>query len=310
MLRRLGNPGARPKGMDPLSELSLTSFRRCSTCRMHYPATSQFFSRNRTRGGGPLQLRYICKVCDARKHKAAGGYVAWRRVWTPPSFHRCAGCDCVKSLAVDFYVLKTGRIDKRCKDCQRRGGEEYRASEDVKERARIQARVWHKANREQAAQRSREYYQANKERFAAYAKEYRERTREQRQTEEAREKNRENARRSYHKNKEKARASNREYIKRNPEANAERTRRRYALKVNAEGSHTIVEVRQMYADQDGRCAYCEVELNGRYVVEHMIPLSRGGRDDWTNLAIACALCNNRKYNRTTEEFFADMRRYA
>lgn len=60
----------------------------------------------------------------------------------------------------------------------------------------------------------------------------------------------------------------------------------------------------MYEDQCGVCAYCERELGGAYVVEHMIPLSRGGRDDWTNLAISCASCNSRKKTKTVEEFFS------
>jgi 5-methylcytosine-specific restriction endonuclease McrA len=32
-------------------------------------------------------------------------------------------------------------------------------------------------------------------------------------------------------------------------------------------------------------------------------LSRGGRNDWTNLAITCAVCNRSKGASTVEEFF-------
>lgn len=46
------------------------------------------------------------------------------------------------------------------------------------------------------------------------------------------------------------------------------------------------------------CAYC-----GRYgtTVEHLLPLSRGGRTTWVNTVVACAKCNNRKADRTPEE---------
>ncbi len=43
----------------------------------------------------------------------------------------------------------------------------------------------------------------------------------------------------------------------------------------------------MIQDQSGVCAYCESTLNGNYHVDHMIPLSRGGRNTWSNLAITC-----------------------
>ena len=78
--------------------------------------------------------------------------------------------------------------------------------------------------------------------------------------------------------------------------------RRRARELNAEGSYTPEEVWQMVDDQDGLCAYCETPLFGRYHIDHMIPLSRGGRNDWTNLAISCPECNFRKNARTAEEF--------
>lgn len=50
------------------------------------------------------------------------------------------------------------------------------------------------------------------------------------------------------------------------------------------------------------CAYCgsrfvETELT----VEHIVPVSRGGRHEWTNVVTACRSCNTRKGNRRPEE---------
>ena len=50
------------------------------------------------------------------------------------------------------------------------------------------------------------------------------------------------------------------------------------------------------------CAYC----GGRFVeldltVEHIVPVSRGGRHEWTNVVTACRSCNTRKGNRRPEE---------
>jgi len=61
-------------------------------------------------------------------------------------------------------------------------------------------------------------------------------------------------------------------------------------------------------DRDGRrCLYCgrgeaEVRRAGhRLTRDHVVPVSRGGRDVWRNVATACEPCNNRKADRTPDE---------
>lgn len=84
----------------------------------------------------------------------------------------------------------------------------------------------------------------------------------------------------------------------------------------------------VYSRQDGRCAYCERDLQpidvwkpvvqaamdpalwnnrvntGIPVLEHRVPVSRGGGYDLDNLCYACRRCNQRKGIRTAEEFAA------
>jgi 5-methylcytosine-specific restriction endonuclease McrA len=126
--------------------------------------------------------------------------------------------------------------------------------------------------------------QIGKAQIAAYFKEWR-----MRNPERFAELQRESYRRNYEKNYPR-------YL-----TNARNWRARKKL---ADGSHTSEEVQQMVRDQGGVCAYCELSLNGSYHVDHMIPLSRGGRNDWTNLAITCGNCNLSKGSMTLEEFFA------
>jgi len=62
----------------------------------------------------------------------------------------------------------------------------------------------------------------------------------------------------------------------------------------------------LFARDQYKCQYC-----GRHVTEfkprealtrdHLIPLSRGGTNDWTNVITACSPCNTRKGNRLPEE---------
>ncbi|GAC1656354.1 MAG: HNH endonuclease [Gemmatimonadaceae bacterium] len=54
------------------------------------------------------------------------------------------------------------------------------------------------------------------------------------------------------------------------------------------------------------CQYCgrsQAELKPRESLtrDHLIPLSRGGTNDWTNVVAACSACNTRKGNRLPAE---------
>jgi 5-methylcytosine-specific restriction endonuclease McrA len=54
------------------------------------------------------------------------------------------------------------------------------------------------------------------------------------------------------------------------------------------------------------CQYCgrhRQELRGREFLtrDHVIPLSRGGANSWTNVVTACSQCNNRKANHLPRE---------
>lgn len=51
--------------------------------------------------------------------------------------------------------------------------------------------------------------------------------------------------------------------------------------------------------RDGRrCAYCG---DAASTIDHVLPRSRGGRNEWLNTVAACGRCNNRKGNRTPAE---------
>ncbi|MGB7247758.1 MAG: HNH endonuclease signature motif containing protein [Phormidesmis sp.] len=50
------------------------------------------------------------------------------------------------------------------------------------------------------------------------------------------------------------------------------------------------------------CEYCgsQSKYFGPFSIEHIIPLSRGGTSDFSNLALACQHCNNYKYTKTQD----------
>lgn len=57
------------------------------------------------------------------------------------------------------------------------------------------------------------------------------------------------------------------------------------------------------------CTYCGATGKDRAMhVDHAIPLSRGGSDEWHNLVPACEPCNLEKHAKTPEEFAASRAR--
>jgi 5-methylcytosine-specific restriction endonuclease McrA len=51
------------------------------------------------------------------------------------------------------------------------------------------------------------------------------------------------------------------------------------------------------------CVYCDSKKN--LTIDHVLPRSRGGQNNWENLVTCCTKCNGKKGNRTPEE--ADMK---
>ncbi|NER07977.1 MAG: HNH endonuclease, partial [Okeania sp. SIO3C4] len=51
----------------------------------------------------------------------------------------------------------------------------------------------------------------------------------------------------------------------------------------------------------GRCEYCKSlakYATESFCIDHILPKSKGGNDELTNLAYSCMGCNSRKYNKT------------
>lgn len=79
-------------------------------------------------------------------------------------------------------------------------------------------------------------------------------------------------------------------------------RRRRARRKNANGSHTIADVRLQYKSQMGQCWWCGVLVGEKYEVDHRIPLAAGGDDGPANICVACPSCNRLKTNKMPWEW--------
>lgn len=88
---------------------------------------------------------------------------------------------------------------------------------------------------------------------------------------------------------------------------AKRARRR-AAEHNAPGEYTFTQVMRQYLKQGGVCAYCKTQCVGLPDPEHVIPLSRGGRNDMSNIVAACRPCNADKRDLLLDEWNEDRKR--
>lgn len=193
---------------------------------------------------------------------------------------RCPGCEQVKCRgAFDRSLLMLGGLQPYCRECRLAKRRESRLwlRDDYKETARKAQKRWRQNHPEEEKQRRKAYYEANREK-------YRERNR------------------AYHEaNRDKHREQMLAYQRNNREAFTVRNANRHARKVKAGGSFTAQEWEALKAYYDYTCLRCgrqepEIELT----IDHVVPLSQGGRNSIENLQPLCRICNLSKHAKTID----------
>ncbi len=73
-------------------------------------------------------------------------------------------------------------------------------------------------------------------------------------------------------------------------------------KVHKENFDPPLENKFLFRRDKNICLYCGSQFSVHDLSrDHVMPLSRGGRDAWTNVVTSCRRCNNRKADRSPEE---------
>jgi 5-methylcytosine-specific restriction endonuclease McrA len=68
------------------------------------------------------------------------------------------------------------------------------------------------------------------------------------------------------------------------------------------GSIPTLTNRELFRRDSHTCMYCLSNLGERHLTrDHVIPLSRGGRNVWTNVVASCRECNQRKADKLLSE---------
>ena len=78
--------------------------------------------------------------------------------------------------------------------------------------------------------------------------------------------------------------------------------RGYSRNVGDERLVPPLSNRELFLRDEHLCMYCGRQFHGlKLTRDHLVPLSRGGTDCWSNVVAACRGCNHAKGSRTPEE---------
>lgn len=211
----------------------------------------------------------------------------------------CTGCH--QALPLDSFRVHRRRYDGRdylCRPC-RRSKERAHYAENAeliraikrketsaphrREKRARDCRAWYRNNKNRAIQYARSYYAANVKRLREDAR-----------------------RRQARRTREDRAAALRRFHAANPEANSTYHQNRRARKALSGLVVRRVDIGRLFNRFEGRCAYCGERPATS--IDHVIPLSRGGRHSIGNILPACGSCNSQKGTLTLSEWRRRLRR--
>lgn len=220
-----------------------------------------------------------------------------------PVLKKCTKCN-EEKLITEFnkHRLYKSGYRSECKTCSslyREANKERiaivaKAYRDAnKERTSERIKRWNAENKERVAANAKAYYAANKEKIDAYRNDWLEKNREHHRslTKAWREDNR-----------ELFNAQIREWKKANPELVRKYDRDRRVKRRNADGDHTVADIKNLLGLQKNKCAVCRTSISEGYHVDHIVAIVNGGTNDKYNLQLLCAPCNLSKNRKDPIDF--------
>lgn len=244
----------------------MTDFKTCVKCGKEKEKTQFYRDKSRRDGYFPY-----CKGC-IRVRKPSRPAIRDGMKW-------CYKCEEWKPLA-RYYPDPRYRDGYKgeCRDCRNLESKKWRKNNPNPERDREAARRWRENNPELARLRGREWAKNNPDKARAKQRKYYPNYRE----------------RHLQRNRE-WRQANLEKARLNSQV---RMARYLARKHGAEGTFTTDEWQALRDYYGNKCLACNEQKP--LTIDHIIPLSKGGRNDIANVQPLCMGCNSSKWNRTID----------
>lgn len=137
------------------------------------------------------------------------------------------------------------------------------------------SRSWYERNREKKSAQYFDSKDAIKERKAKRAKEY------------------------YKENRERLLAQQKEYYEQNKEKWVAKGHKRRALGLPTHFKAS--DIKKLKDLQQSKCPVCKQQLS-KHHIDHIVPLSKGGTNDFGNLQLLCPYCNLTKHAKDPVDF--------
>ena len=198
----------------------------------------------------------------------------------------CKGCGLTKKLS-EFYVSATNRDGRwgKCKLCVRTRAQKYRR-EHLEQYARLEKA---RANLPHRIEARRKYQEEHKEEISEYKKGW---AAENEESVSA------SKRKHYELNRDEIIARSKKWAESNPEkvrqAKANNSRKRRAARHASPGCFTAEEFRALCESYGNRCLACG-DTEAALEADHVVPLTRGGSDNISNIRPLCGSCNRRRF---------------
>lgn len=202
----------------------------------------------------------------------------------------CKGCG-IEKVPSEFYAA--GNLDGlmgKCKVCVR-----ARVRENRRERLEQYAQYERsRANLPHRVEARREYQEEHKEQISAYKKIWAATNDESVAT---------SHRKYYERNREEVISRSKKWAEKNADkvrvAKANNRRRRRAAKNAGKGHFTVEEFDALCSAYGYACLCCGV-TDRILEADHVVPLTRGGSDEISNIQPLCGECNRRKFTATID----------
>lgn len=257
--------------------MNIIPLKRCTRCNQEFPATPEYFTRDRER------LASHCKSCrklDRKEDRAVNGdkIRAQRKVSDEKRKDKIKvyhaqwqqdNKEYVSEKAHEYYLEHRDEIIARVKQYY----------QDNKEARKAYIKQWQADNKEKLRIYRKDGYERHKHEKYLYTQEYRRR------------------------NPEKVRQWARDAYAANPDKEkAKQHRRRARILASQDGHFTADDVKLQYKSQRGKCWHCGNKVGDDYHIDHLYPLVLGGSNGARNIVVSCEPCNLSKGAKPTWEW--------